>query len=88
MQKNKNVKNVKEYVKQMNISIKNYKITSNRNVKPNTKRIYKSNKYIEMYIKIYIYTNMKINKYIEMHVEQYLFEIIKEYIKNKNYKNM
>ena len=46
MQKNKNVKNVKKYVK---------KVTSNRNVKPNKKRIYESNKYIEMYIKIYIY---------------------------------
>ena len=55
MQKNKNVKNVKEYVKKVNIYIKNYKVTSNRNVKPNKKRIYKSNKYIEMCIKIYIY---------------------------------
>ena len=27
-------------------------------------------------------------KYIEVHVEKYLFEIIKEYIKNKMYKNM
>ena len=31
---------------------------------------------------------MKINKSIEVHVEKYLFEIIQEYIKNKNYKNM
>ena len=31
---------------------------------------------------------MKINKYIEMHVENYLFEIVKEYIKNRNYKNI
>ena len=45
--------------------------------------------YIYIYIyNIYIYTNMKINKYIEMHVENYLFEIIKEYIKNRNDKNM
>ena len=48
MQKNKNVKNVKKYVK---------KVTSNRNVKPNKKRIYESNKYIEMCIKIYIYNH-------------------------------
>ena len=31
---------------------------------------------------------MKINKYIEMHIEKCLFEIIKKYIKNRNYKNM
>ena len=31
---------------------------------------------------------MKINKYIEMHVEKYLFEIIKEYTKNRNCKNV
>ena len=66
MQKNENVKNVKEYVQKVNIYMKNYKITSNRNVKP----------------------NMKISKYIEMHLEEYLFEIINEYIKNRNYKNM
>ena len=28
------------------------------------------------------------HKYIKITVEQYLFEIIKEYIKNRNYKNM
>ena len=66
MQKNENVENVKEYIQKVNIYIKNYKITSNRNVKP----------------------NMKINKYMEMHVEEYLFEIINEYIKSRNYKNM
>ena len=56
MQKNKNVKNVKEYVKKVNINIyiKNYKLISNRNIKPNKERIYKSNKYIEMCIKIHI----------------------------------
>ena len=64
--------------------MKNHKVTSNRNVnkytnKQNKEKIYKSNKYIEMCIKM----NMKIYKYIEMHVEKYLFEIIKEYIKNK-----
>ena len=50
MQKNINVKTVKEYVKKANIYIKNYKVTSDRNVnketnKPNKKYIYK-NKYI------------------------------------------
>ena len=43
MQKNKNVKNVKEYVKKVNINIyiKNYKLISNRNIKPNqTKKEY------------------------------------------------
>ena len=34
-QKNKNVKIVQEYVKKVNVYIKNYKVTSNRNVKPN-----------------------------------------------------
>ena len=54
------MKNVKEYVKKVNIYIyiKNHKVTSNRNVnkdtnKPNKEKIYKSNKYIEMCIKIY-----------------------------------
>ena len=63
------MRNVEEYVKKVNI-YKNYRVTSNRNVKANKKRIYKN------------------NKYIEMHVEKYLFEIINEYIKNRNYKNM
>ena len=36
----------------------------------------------------YMYTNIKINKDKEMHVEKYSFEIIKEHIKNRNYKNM
>ena len=58
MQKNINVKNVKESVKNVNIYIKNHKVTSNRNVnkdtnKPSKGKIYKSNKYIEMCIKIY-----------------------------------
>ena len=60
MQKNKNVKNVKEHVKKVNIYIKKYKVTSNRNVKPNKERIYKSNKYIEMCIKIYKHENRQI----------------------------
>ena len=50
MQKNKNMKNVKDYVKKVNIYIKNCKVTSNRNVKPNKERIYESNKYINIYI--------------------------------------
>ena len=61
MQKNKNVNNVKEYAKKVNTCIKNYKVTSNRNVKPNKKRIYKSNKYIEMCIKIYMYKHENTN---------------------------
>ena len=57
MYKNINVKNVKEYAKKVNLYIKNYKVTPNRNVnkdtnKPNKEKIYKSNKYIEMCIKI------------------------------------
>ena len=52
------MKNVKEYIKKVNIHIKFYKVTSNRNVnketnKPNKEKIYKSNKYGEMCIKIY-----------------------------------
>ena len=46
------------YVKKVNIYIKNNKVISNRNVnkdtnKPNKEKIYKSNKYIELCIKIY-----------------------------------
>ena len=36
MQKNVNVKNVKKDVKKVNIYIKNYKVTSNRNVSKET----------------------------------------------------
>ena len=39
MQKYKNLRNVKEYVKKVNIYIKNYTVTFDRNVKPNKKRI-------------------------------------------------
>ena len=58
MQKNINVQNVEEYVKKVNIYIKNYKITSNRNLnketnKPNKEKIYIRNKYTEMCIKLY-----------------------------------
>ena len=50
MQKNINVKNVKECVKKVNIYTKNYKATSNRNVnketsKQNKENIYKNSKY-------------------------------------------
>ena len=31
---------------------------------------------------------MKIYKYTQMHEEKYLFEIIKDYIKSRKYKNM
>ena len=55
MQKNKNVKNIKEYVKNVNIYRKSYNVTSNRNVKSNKERIYKSNNYTEMCMKnVYI----------------------------------
>ena len=90
MQKNINVKNVKEYEEKVNIYIKNYKVTSNRNInkeinKQDKEKIYQNNKYIEKCIKTYenIYTNMKIYKYIDMHVEIYLCENIKEYKKQK-----
>ena len=53
MQENINVKNVKEYVNKANIYIYNYKVTSNRDIKPNKEKIYKSNKQIEMCIKAY-----------------------------------
>ena len=43
--------------------------------------------YIYVYV-VYIYIIMRINKYMEMHVEKYLFKIIKEYTKNRNYKNI
>ena len=78
MQKNKQVKNVKEYVKKVNMYLKIYKVTSNRNVKPN-KRIYKSNKDIEISIKIHIYKHE--NKQIYSNACR---EIFKEYIKNKS----
>ena len=88
MQKNINVKNVKEYEEKVNIYIKNYKVTCNRNInkeinKQDKEKIYQNNKYIEKCIKTYenIYKNMKIYKYIDMHVEIYLCENIKEYIK-------
>ena len=38
MQENVNVKNVKEYVRKVNIYIKNYKVTSNRNVHKKTNK--------------------------------------------------
>ena len=44
------------------IYTKNYKVVSNRNVKLNKEKIYKSNKYIEMCIKIYIKKHKKNTK--------------------------
>ena len=55
------MKNVKEYLKKVNIYIKNYNVTSNGNVESNKKEIHESNKYIEICINIYIkyeYTEM------------------------------
>ena len=51
MQKNKNVKNIKEYVQNANIYTKHYKVTSNRKFnkeinKQNKEKIYRNNKYI------------------------------------------
>ena len=51
------MKNVKKYLEKVNIHIKNHKVTSNKNVnkdtnKPNKEKIYKSNKYVEMCLKI------------------------------------
>ena len=59
MQKNINVKNKKEYAKKINIFIKNYIVTSNRNVnketnEQNKEKIYKHSKYIEMCIDKYL----------------------------------
>ena len=59
MKKKVTVKNVKEYVKKVNIYIyKNYKVTLNRNANKEAnkrnKKIYKNNKYIYIYVFIYI----------------------------------
>ena len=64
MQKNINVKNVKECVNKENIYMKNYKITSNKNINKETNRqnkekIYKNSKQIEMYIEKYLRENIK-----------------------------
>ena len=50
------MKNVKEYEEKVNIYIKNYKVTSNRNInkeinKQDKEKIYQNNKYIEKCIK-------------------------------------
>ena len=62
------MKNVKEYVKKVNLYIKSHKVPSNRNVnkdtnKPNKEKIYKSNKYIKICIKIYKYIYTYIYKH-------------------------
>ena len=71
MQEKVTVKNVKEYVKKVNIYIyiKSYKVTLNRNVNKEAnkrnKKIYKNNKYIYIYIYKYMYLYIyKNNKYI------------------------
>ena len=80
------MKNVKEYVKKVNIYIyiKSYKVTLNRNVNKEAnkrnKKIYKNNKYI--YIYIYIYINICIYIYIKI-TNIYIIHIIYIYI-NKN----
>ena len=89
MQKNINVKNVKECVKKVNlyIYVKNYKVTSSRNV---NKKINKTKKSIEkyqicIYEYIYIYIYMKRYKYVEIYVEKYLCDKLKsiyKYIKS------
>ena len=87
MQKNVSVKNVKEYIKKVNIYIYiyiyiyNYQVISNRNVKPNKEKIYKSNKCI-------IYKNIYIDKHENIKIcrsacRKYLFEVIKEYKKKQ-----
>ena len=62
--------------------MKNYKVTSNRNVNKETNRqnkekIYKVSKYIETCTKINKNMYIKICKYIEMYVEKKLCENIK-----------
>ena len=83
------MKNVKEYVKKVNIYTKNYKVTSNRNVnketnKRNKEKIYKNNKYIEICIKIYkqIYNYENIQIY-RNESKKHLCENIKESVKTE-----
>ena len=71
MQKNKNVTNVKECVKKLNIYMKNSKVTSNRHINKETNKqnniyiyIYKNSKvcmkiYKIMYIQTLKYTNIQ-----------------------------
>ena len=70
---------MKEYVKKVNIHkyIKNYKVTSNRNVKPHKEKICKSNKYIEM-IEMCVYTYICIYIYIYI----YIYNLINAFSKN------
>ena len=51
MQKNINVKNVKEYVKKLDIYIKNNKVISNGNVNKKTNNTKK--RYLKIYLEIY-----------------------------------
>ena len=74
MQEKVTVKNVKEYVKKVNIYIyiKSYKVTLNRNVNKEAnkrnKKIYKNNKYIYIYINICIYIYIKITNIYIIHI--------------------
>ena len=55
IKKNINVKNVKGYVKKVNVYMRNYKVQSNRNVNKETNKQNKE-KYLKItYIYIYIY---------------------------------
>ena len=68
MQKNINAKNVKGCAKKVNIYLKNYKVTSNRNVnketnKQNKEKIYENCKYIEMCTKMYENMYIQTRKY-------------------------
>ena len=88
MQQKVTVKNVKEYVKKVNIYIyiKSYKVTLNRNVNKEAnkrnKKIYKNNKYIYIYINICIYIYIKITNIYIIHII-YIYIYIYIYI-NKN----
>ena len=79
MQEKVTVKNVKEYVKKVNIYIyiKRYKVTLNRNVNKEAnkrnKKIYKNNKYIYNTYNIYIYINKNENIQIYRNVCRKIF---------------
>ena len=75
MQKNINVKNVKEYIKKVNIHIKNYKVTNKTK-----KKIYLQ-KCVWKYLKIYIckHENMQIYRKVFRKIFMWKY---KEYIKS------
>ena len=82
---NIDVKNLKEYVKEVNVYIQNYKVTSNRNIcketnKRNNEKIYKNNKYIQMFIYKKSIKNVKRLKHV--HKKYVIFSIFLFVIKN------